>query len=404
MALVQDLWRCDSWAPTLPGCGAGALTLLRTESEAAVSGAAGVAASQFESCANAAKLQAAVLRGSASRTQRAQSVVSSREEPAAAARAAAPAARLSALSPARQQRPPRPAAAGPAAPADLVHTGKLGVEARPAPPALPMPLTMGVDLLGDEPPLPKLWDDDVLPEETAWLFDPAADPPPEAPATVLGELAGAYGCGAICEPAEEAAGSPVSVFYQTGCHSDSCHSDTYADDDHEAMGESQESAKPESSDASGATAMDSALDSSSHLAKDDAFSPSHASLPAILDEEESPAPAVATRKRTRALEPRAEPEPAADPAVTSPAPLATREPSSRASKKSRRAPPPVPKPAAKPAPAKVKGKGRQSCLQCSTMSTPQWREGPQGARTLCNACGVRYRKQLNLAKKAKGGK
>ena len=58
---------------------------------------------------------------------------------------------------------------------------------------------------------------------------------------------------------------------------------------------------------------------------------------------------------------------------------------------------------APPAVACVKKlKGRQCCVQCFTFSTPQWREGPQGARTLCNACGVRYRKQLNQAKKLKG--
>mmetsp|Transcript_44998 Transcript_44998/g.113921 ORF Transcript_44998/g.113921 Transcript_44998/m.113921 type:complete len:402 (+) Transcript_44998:114-1319(+) len=401
MALVHDLWRCDSWANPLMGCGAGVLTLLRTESEAGFASAAGVTASQFESCGNAAaKLRAAaVLRGTASRTQpRAQSRLSSFEEPAfAASRAPAPAGQLPPSS-ARQQLSPRPAPAGPtAASADLVNTGKPGAEARPAPPDLPMSLTMGVDLLGEEPLPPKLWDDDVLPEETAWLFDPAADPLSECTASVLDELAGPYGCGSICEPAEEAAGSPVSVFYQD---SDSCHSDTHAD---ELNSDCQESAKPECSDASGATAVDSALDSSCDLAKDDAFGPSQVFLPAVLDEEESPAPAAATRKRTRAPETHAEPEPAA----ITPAPVETppaREPSSRASKKSRRAPPPVPKPAAKPAPL-PKGKGRQSCVQCFTMSTPQWREGPQGARTLCNACGVRYRKQLNLAKKAlKGSK
>jgi GATA-binding protein, other eukaryote len=33
----------------------------------------------------------------------------------------------------------------------------------------------------------------------------------------------------------------------------------------------------------------------------------------------------------------------------------------------------------------------QRCLHCGTTSTPQWREGPLGRHTLCNACGVRYR-------------
>ncbi|KAL2652544.1 hypothetical protein R1flu_020672 [Riccia fluitans] len=31
------------------------------------------------------------------------------------------------------------------------------------------------------------------------------------------------------------------------------------------------------------------------------------------------------------------------------------------------------------------------CLHCSTTRTPQWRAGPMGPKTLCNACGVRYK-------------
>uniref|UniRef100_K4AJE4 GATA-type domain-containing protein n=1 Tax=Setaria italica TaxID=4555 RepID=K4AJE4_SETIT len=31
------------------------------------------------------------------------------------------------------------------------------------------------------------------------------------------------------------------------------------------------------------------------------------------------------------------------------------------------------------------------CRHCGTEETPQWREGPEGAATLCNACGLRYR-------------
>ncbi|KAI4304687.1 hypothetical protein MLD38_040163 [Melastoma candidum] len=31
------------------------------------------------------------------------------------------------------------------------------------------------------------------------------------------------------------------------------------------------------------------------------------------------------------------------------------------------------------------------CTHCAVTSTPQWREGPLGPKTLCNACGVRYR-------------
>ncbi|XP_022976322.1 GATA transcription factor 12-like [Cucurbita maxima] len=36
------------------------------------------------------------------------------------------------------------------------------------------------------------------------------------------------------------------------------------------------------------------------------------------------------------------------------------------------------------------GEGRK-CLHCATDKTPQWRTGPFGPKTLCNACGVRYK-------------
>mmetsp|Transcript_21567 Transcript_21567/g.51486 ORF Transcript_21567/g.51486 Transcript_21567/m.51486 type:complete len:442 (-) Transcript_21567:388-1713(-) len=38
------------------------------------------------------------------------------------------------------------------------------------------------------------------------------------------------------------------------------------------------------------------------------------------------------------------------------------------------------------------GMSGQACLNCGTTSTPLWRGGPQGPKTLCNACGVRYMK------------
>jgi hypothetical protein len=31
----------------------------------------------------------------------------------------------------------------------------------------------------------------------------------------------------------------------------------------------------------------------------------------------------------------------------------------------------------------------RSCQQCGATKTPQWREGPLGPKTLCNACGVK---------------
>lgn len=43
-----------------------------------------------------------------------------------------------------------------------------------------------------------------------------------------------------------------------------------------------------------------------------------------------------------------------------------------------------------------KGGKRTTCLNCGCHQTPQWRCGPLGPRTLCNACGVRYKKGLPL--------
>ncbi|XP_021685479.2 GATA transcription factor 5 isoform X2 [Hevea brasiliensis] len=35
--------------------------------------------------------------------------------------------------------------------------------------------------------------------------------------------------------------------------------------------------------------------------------------------------------------------------------------------------------------------GARRCSHCGVQKTPQWRTGPLGAKTLCNACGVRYK-------------
>lgn len=43
------------------------------------------------------------------------------------------------------------------------------------------------------------------------------------------------------------------------------------------------------------------------------------------------------------------------------------------------------------------GKNRNThmkCLQCSATDTPEWRKGPVGPTTLCNACGLFYKKLL----------
>ncbi|KAJ4900648.1 GATA transcription factor 23 [Raphanus sativus] len=33
------------------------------------------------------------------------------------------------------------------------------------------------------------------------------------------------------------------------------------------------------------------------------------------------------------------------------------------------------------------------CSECKTTKTPMWRGGPSGPKSLCNACGIRFRKQ-----------
>ncbi|KAK1373598.1 GATA-type domain-containing protein [Heracleum sosnowskyi] len=40
----------------------------------------------------------------------------------------------------------------------------------------------------------------------------------------------------------------------------------------------------------------------------------------------------------------------------------------------------------------------KKCMQCQAVKTPQWRDGPMGPKTLCNACGVRYRSGRLLRK------
>lgn len=43
-----------------------------------------------------------------------------------------------------------------------------------------------------------------------------------------------------------------------------------------------------------------------------------------------------------------------------------------------------------PPPTAATGIGRR-CQHCLAEKTPQWRAGPMGPKTLCNACGVRYK-------------
>lgn len=44
-----------------------------------------------------------------------------------------------------------------------------------------------------------------------------------------------------------------------------------------------------------------------------------------------------------------------------------------------------------------------SCQACGTSETPEWRRGPDGARTLCNACGLHYAKLVRKRMQQEGG-
>ncbi|XP_022748203.1 GATA transcription factor 15-like [Durio zibethinus] len=41
----------------------------------------------------------------------------------------------------------------------------------------------------------------------------------------------------------------------------------------------------------------------------------------------------------------------------------------------------------------MSGNNKKSCTDCKTTKTPLWRGGPAGPKSLCNACGIRYRKK-----------
>ncbi|PWN31353.1 uncharacterized protein FA14DRAFT_114215, partial [Meira miltonrushii] len=41
-----------------------------------------------------------------------------------------------------------------------------------------------------------------------------------------------------------------------------------------------------------------------------------------------------------------------------------------------------------------RGPAPNNCDCCGVRDTPEWRRGPNGARTLCNACGLYFSKFL----------
>lgn len=60
-------------------------------------------------------------------------------------------------------------------------------------------------------------------------------------------------------------------------------------------------------------------------------------------------------------------------------------------KKKKKKAPRAPKASKKKKAGRAGDYSARRCLHCGSSSTPQWREGPMGRSTLCNACGVRYR-------------
>ncbi|KNE54786.1 hypothetical protein AMAG_00740 [Allomyces macrogynus ATCC 38327] len=73
------------------------------------------------------------------------------------------------------------------------------------------------------------------------------------------------------------------------------------------------------------------------------------------------------------------PEPApAGPADEAPPPKRVRK---------KRKPPPV---------ARSSDLPERACIDCGTTQSPEWRKGPTGAKTLCNACGLRFAKRKKM--------
>lgn len=50
----------------------------------------------------------------------------------------------------------------------------------------------------------------------------------------------------------------------------------------------------------------------------------------------------------------------------------------------------------------VNGSTDKACTGCGKVNSPEWRRGPSGHKTLCNACGLRYARSLTRRKKKKG--
>ncbi|CAA6658573.1 unnamed protein product [Spirodela intermedia] len=68
--------------------------------------------------------------------------------------------------------------------------------------------------------------------------------------------------------------------------------------------------------------------------------------------------------------------------LTPPAPSPSPQRTHRPQEKEPEPPPPA---------AAGHGGGTRRCSHCLSQRTPQWRAGPLGPKTLCNACGVRFK-------------
>lgn len=52
---------------------------------------------------------------------------------------------------------------------------------------------------------------------------------------------------------------------------------------------------------------------------------------------------------------------------------------------------------------KIKVSEEYVCTDCGTLDSPEWRKGPSGPKTLCNACGLRWAKKEKKRSKLHGG-